>query len=307
MKRSTGAGRWRQRSDFEAGGVAGGGQRVDQTHHAVDDGSRPWNRRSWSGGKGQGDSRAGRPPPARVLRRPLDADQVRPASPAKVAPIPTREEHGHVPRPSPSGSTRPQRPADAAIALAQSFGAHLTALNHVDSTRLPPYIRAHPGRRVKARTIAPREAAADEAGRGFEAIAGAEGLASVEVRRLAGDPVTAISTSALCRPARHRAARSPDGGRTRRRDFPDRAIPPPAGPPDDSLRRGLSDRRLARRGGSNATRANPPARWSMRCRCCSVRRGHHHRRRRQAGRRRDGETPGGHRRSTSRATACRST
>ena len=121
--------------------------------------------------------------------------------------------------------SRRSAPADAAIALAQSFGAHLTALNHVDSTRLPPYIRAHLGEEVAREQLRRAEAAADEAGRGFEAIARREGLASVEVRRLAGDPVTAISTSA--RYADLLVMGQPDPETVDgpdERDFPDRAI-----------------------------------------------------------------------------------
>lgn len=121
--------------------------------------------------------------------------------------------------------SRRSAPADAAIALAQSFGAHLTALNYVDSTRLPPYIRAHLGEEVAREQLRRAEASADESGRGFEAIAQREGLASVEVRRLSGDPVSAISTSA--RYADLLVMGQPDPETVDgpdERDFPDRAI-----------------------------------------------------------------------------------
>jgi nucleotide-binding universal stress UspA family protein len=120
---------------------------------------------------------------------------------------------------------RRSAPADAAIALAQGFGAHLTALSHVDSTRLPPYIRAHLGEEIAREQLRLAEAAAEDAGRGFEAIARREGLASVEVRRLSGDPVAGLATSA--RYADLVVIGQPDPDKVdspEERDFPDRAI-----------------------------------------------------------------------------------
>ena len=92
--------------------------------------------------------------------------------------------------------SRRSAPADAAILIAQTFEAHLTALNHIDSTRLPPYIRAHLGEEIARQQMRVAETAAEDRGRGFEAIARREGLGSVEVRKLAGDPVTGLAISA---------------------------------------------------------------------------------------------------------------
>ena len=87
-------------------------------------------------------------------------------------------------------------PADAAIKLAQESAAHLTGLSHVDITRLPPYVRAHLGEEVAREQLRRAEADAIASGASFEAIARREGLASVEVRRLSGDPVHGLATSA---------------------------------------------------------------------------------------------------------------
>ena len=87
-------------------------------------------------------------------------------------------------------------PADAAIKLAPESAAHLTGLSHVDITRLPPYVRAHLGEEVAREQLRRAEADAIASGASFEAIARREGLASVEVRRLSGDPVHGLATSA---------------------------------------------------------------------------------------------------------------
>lgn len=116
-------------------------------------------------------------------------------------------------------------PTDAAIRLAQAFGAHLTALNHIDLVRLPPYIRAHLGEEIAREQLKRAEEAADAAGAGFEAIARREGLASVEVRRLGGDPVVGLATSAryadlvVIGQVDPETADGPE-----ERDFPDHAI-----------------------------------------------------------------------------------
>lgn len=87
-------------------------------------------------------------------------------------------------------------PAEAAIKLAQDFGAHLTGLSHVDVTRLPPYIRAHLGEELAREQLQRAETDAAAAGAGFEAVARRAGLTSVEVRRLVGDPVQGLAVSA---------------------------------------------------------------------------------------------------------------
>ena len=85
---------------------------------------------------------------------------------------------------------------EAAIKLAQQFGAHLTGLSHVDVTRLPPYIRAHLGEELAREQLRRAESDAAAAGAGFETLARRAGLPSVEVRRLIGDPVQALAVSA---------------------------------------------------------------------------------------------------------------
>jgi nucleotide-binding universal stress UspA family protein len=87
-------------------------------------------------------------------------------------------------------------PVDAAIKLAQGFGAHLTALSHLDLVRLPPYIRAHLGEEVAREQLRRAEDDAAATSAAFEAIAKREGLVSVEVRPLGGDPVQGLATSA---------------------------------------------------------------------------------------------------------------
>ena len=116
-------------------------------------------------------------------------------------------------------------PSDVAIRLAQAFGAHLTALNHIDSTRLPPYIRAHLGEEIAREQLKRAEEAADAAGAGFEAIARREGLNSVEVRRLAGDPVQGLATSARYADLVVLGQVDPEtADGPEERDFPDHAI-----------------------------------------------------------------------------------
>lgn len=92
----------------------------------------------------------------------------------------------------------PQRsaPVDAAIKLALAFGAHLTGLNHVDVIRLPPYIRAHLGEELARQQVQRAESDAAAAGAGFETLAQRAGLTGVEVRRLVGEPVQGLVTSA---------------------------------------------------------------------------------------------------------------
>jgi len=116
-------------------------------------------------------------------------------------------------------------PADAAIKLAQESGAHLTALSHVDITRMPPYVRAHLGEDEARAQLQRAEADAVAAGRAFEAMAQREGLTSVEVRRLSGDPVHGLATSARYADlvvVGQADADSVDG--PEQRDFPDHAI-----------------------------------------------------------------------------------
>lgn len=87
-------------------------------------------------------------------------------------------------------------PADVAIALAVEQGAHLTALNYLDITRLPPYIRAHLGEEVARAQLAQAESAAAACAAAFEAAAKKAGLSSYEVRRVADDPVGSLALSA---------------------------------------------------------------------------------------------------------------
>ncbi len=120
---------------------------------------------------------------------------------------------------------RRSAPTDAAIRMAQAFGAHLTALNHVDMTRLPPYIRAHLGEELAREQMRRAEQDAAAAAAGFEAIARREGLGSVEVRRLAGDPVLGLAVSARYADLivlGQVDAENTDG--PEQRDFPDHAI-----------------------------------------------------------------------------------
>ena len=120
---------------------------------------------------------------------------------------------------------RRSAPTDAAIRMAQAFGAHLTALNHVDVIRLPPYIRAHLGEELARQQVRRGEDDATAAAAGFEAIARREGLGSVEVRRLVGDPVQGLATSARYADLivlGQVDAENTDG--PEQRDFPDHAI-----------------------------------------------------------------------------------
>ena len=91
---------------------------------------------------------------------------------------------------------RRSAPADAAIKLAQDFGAHLTGMSHLDVTHLPPYIRAHLGEELARKQIQRAENDAAAADAGFESLARRAGLTSVEVRRLAGDPLQGLVVSA---------------------------------------------------------------------------------------------------------------
>jgi nucleotide-binding universal stress UspA family protein len=116
-------------------------------------------------------------------------------------------------------------PADAAIKLAQESGAHLTALSHVDITRMPPYVRAHLGEDEARAQLQRAEADALAVGQSFEAMARREGLTSVEVRRVSGDPVHGLATSARYADlvvVGQADADSVDG--PEQRDFPDHAI-----------------------------------------------------------------------------------
>jgi nucleotide-binding universal stress UspA family protein len=116
-------------------------------------------------------------------------------------------------------------PADAAIKLAQEFNAHLSGLSHIDIARLPPYVRAHLGEQVAREQLRRAEEDAVASGVAFEAIARREGLSSVEVRRLSGDPVHGLATSAryadliILGQADADAVDGPE-----QRDFPDHAI-----------------------------------------------------------------------------------
>lgn len=87
-------------------------------------------------------------------------------------------------------------PTDVAMALALEQGAHLTALNYLDITRLPPFIRAHLGEDVARAQLAQAESAASARAAAFEAAAKKAGLTSYEVRRVADDPVGSLALSA---------------------------------------------------------------------------------------------------------------
>jgi nucleotide-binding universal stress UspA family protein len=116
-------------------------------------------------------------------------------------------------------------PADAAIKLAQEFNAHLSGLSHIDIARLPPYVRAHLGEEVAREQLRRAEEDAVASGVAFEAIARREGLSSVEVRRLSGDPVHGLATSARYADLivlGQADADTVDG--PEQRDFPDHAI-----------------------------------------------------------------------------------
>lgn len=116
-------------------------------------------------------------------------------------------------------------PADAAILLAREFGAHLSALSHVDVARLSPFVRAHLGEDVAREQMRRAEADAAAAGAAFDAIARREGLGSVEVRRLNGDPVLGLATSARYADLLvlgQADAETVDG--PEQRDFPDHAL-----------------------------------------------------------------------------------
>ena len=114
---------------------------------------------------------------------------------------------------------------DAAIRMAQAFGAHLTALNHVDVIRLSPFIRAHLGEELVRQQLRRAEDDATAAAAGFEAIARREGLGGVEVRRLVGDSVQGLAISARYADLivlGQVDAENTDG--PEQRDFPDHAI-----------------------------------------------------------------------------------
>ena len=120
---------------------------------------------------------------------------------------------------------RRSAPTDAAIRMAQAFGAHLTALNHVDVIRLSPFIRAHLGEELVRQQLRRAEDDATAAAAGFEAIARREGLGGVEVRRLVGDPVQGLAISARYADLivlGQVDAENTDG--PEQRDFPDHAI-----------------------------------------------------------------------------------
>ena len=120
---------------------------------------------------------------------------------------------------------RRSAPTDAAIRMAQAFGAHLTALNHVDVIRLSPFIRAHLGEELVRQQLRRAEDDATAAAAGFEAIARREGLGGVEVRRLVGDSVQGLAISARYADLivlGQVDAENTDG--PEQRDFPDHAI-----------------------------------------------------------------------------------
>lgn len=120
---------------------------------------------------------------------------------------------------------RRSAPADAAIRLARDFDAHLTGLAHVDIQRLSPYVRSTLGEEFAREQVRRAEAVAEDSAHGFEAIARREGLSSVEVRRLLGDPVQGLATSAryadlvVIGQVDQETADGPE-----QRDFPDHAI-----------------------------------------------------------------------------------
>ncbi len=92
----------------------------------------------------------------------------------------------------------PQRraPVDAALALATTFDAHVTALNHVDLLRVPSPVRVHLGEQFDQAWRERAEAAARAAAAAFEAAAHRAGRSSIEVRQLSGDLVQALDLSA---------------------------------------------------------------------------------------------------------------
>ncbi len=116
-------------------------------------------------------------------------------------------------------------PADAAILLAREFGSHLSALSHVDVARLSPFVRAGLGEEFVREQMRRAQADAAAAGAAFDAIARREGLASVEVRCLHGDPVQGLATSARYADLLvlgQADAETVDG--PEQRDFPDHAL-----------------------------------------------------------------------------------
>lgn len=120
---------------------------------------------------------------------------------------------------------RRSAPADAALQCAADFGAHLTALNFIDVTRLAPYVRAHLGEEITSMQLKSAEDAATVAGQTFDAAARRAGISSVEVRRLGGDPVTALATSARYADLVVIGQANPDlVDSVEEADFPDHAI-----------------------------------------------------------------------------------
>ncbi|MBL8382876.1 MAG: universal stress protein [Burkholderiales bacterium] len=116
-------------------------------------------------------------------------------------------------------------PAEAAIALARECGAHLTGLTHVDVVRLPPHVRALMGEEVAREQLRRAQADAAACGAAFEALARREGIDSLEVRQLAGDPVQGLATSARYADLVIMGQTDADlADGPEQRDFPDHAI-----------------------------------------------------------------------------------
>ncbi len=116
-------------------------------------------------------------------------------------------------------------PADAALQLAGAFGAHLTAISHIDVTRLSPYVRAHLGEELARKQLQAAEDAAVASGKVFDESARRAGAGSVEVRRVGGDPLTALATSARYADLVVMGQANPDtADSVEESDFPDHAV-----------------------------------------------------------------------------------
>jgi len=83
-----------------------------------------------------------------------------------------------------------------AFSLAARSEAHLTALAFLPPLQLPPSVHTHFGPEVRERYAALRQQEADQALDRFRQMAASAGVASVEMRRVGGDPAASFALHA---------------------------------------------------------------------------------------------------------------